>query len=736
MQNIVAHGYSGVRYASLDFLDISKIDSLIRANFAGMEINTVNVSNCRNLSSIYCGYISGVKNSYNIIAENCNMLSNVSLNTVEIYNLDLKNCYNLGVFKIENCTNIGSINLNNCINITSMYFNYSSFSNDFEIDMSNLNKLKRIDWMFYKTNIMNMSPIQKILTNIQWDNIISSSSLFYSTNFSGNKVLIENIGIKDLSNMFAKTTLEEVTFNNLYKVEKISGNVFYNCDTLKKLNIYNSSVSDMNLYKDRSLPDCSLTDVDIQDCNRLRTINIGSSKRDLQHINIINCPSFTNMTYLLNYCTNIKSVNFKNLSGVISAVYTFDNSNIMDATDILTNSNFINLQNCYSMFGSCDKIQEVTLDGNSLPSLKDISSMFINAHYLSNVTFQNFINHNNINTHAFGVNTYVKNLNFINCSANSINVQNMFYAYSDSHLQSIEELVLDNCMINLNPICYAIGRSEGKYLKNITVNGDFVPFTNSYFLRNCESLEYVFSNEQYPLYMSLWGNDVNKYQINAFTNKDIYLYLNTSSSYIQDTSIPFMGRDLSKLAQFDVEQLNSYSGIKKIIYVPNIPTTNGNNKTFNIMDIVGAREVEVKNLDLINNLKNISIIASDAVNKNSLDNYVLKNQTINLGSLNKIDTLYTKYDNSLSKPNYIQDLQFTNFGKAYVDGFRTEATLKIENLPALTSNCLANIIENGLCNLAESSLTGNVYMCNEQTSRLTEDNLTLLNAKGWTLQEV
>lgn len=701
-----------------------------------MEINTVNVSNCRNLSSIYCGYISWVKNSYNIIAENCDMLSNVSLNTVEIYNLDLKNCYNLGVFKIENCTNIGSINLNNCINITSMYFNYSSFSNDFEIDISNLNKLKRIDWMFYKTNIMNMSPIQKILTNIQWDNIISSSNLFCSTNFSGNKVLIENIGIKDLSNMFAKTTLEEVTFNNLYKVEKISGNVFYNCDTLKKLNIYNSSVSDMNLYKDRSLTDYPLTDVDIQDCNRLRTINIGSSKRDLQHINIINCPSFTDMTYLLNYCTNIKSVNFKNLSGVISAVYTFDNSNIMDATDILTNSNFINLQNCYSMFGSCDKIQEVTLDGNSLPSLKDISSMFINAHYLSNVTFKNFINHNNIDTHAFGVNTYVKNLNFINCSANSINVQNMFYAYSDSHLQSIEELVLDNCMINLNPICYAIGRSEGKYLKNITVNGDFVPFKNSYFLKNCENLEYVFSNEQYPLYMSLWGNDVNKYQINAFTNKDIYLYLNTSSSYIQDTSIPFMGRDLSKLAQFNVEQLNSYSGIKKIIYVPNIPTTNGSNKTFNIMDIVGAREVEVKNLDLINNLKNISIIASDAVNKNSLDNYVLKNQTINLGSLNKIDTLYTKYDNSLSKPNYIQDLQFTNFGKAYADGLRTEATLKIENLPALTSNCLANIIENGLYNLAGSSLTGNVYMCNEQTSRLTEDNLTLLNAKGWTLQEV
>ena len=47
--------------------------------------------------------------------------------------------------------------------------------------------------------------------------------------------MIENIGIKDLSNMFEKTTLEEVTFNNLYKVEKISGNVFYNCDTLKKL---------------------------------------------------------------------------------------------------------------------------------------------------------------------------------------------------------------------------------------------------------------------------------------------------------------------------------------------------------------------------------------------------------------------------------------------------------------------------------------------------------------------
>lgn len=700
-----------------------------------MKINTVNVSNCENLMSISCtGYNELVYE--NIVAKDCNTLSNVYLNLAQIYNLDLTNDYNLSTLNINGCTNIGFINLNNCINITSMYFNYSSFSNDFEIDISNLNKLKRIDWMFYKTNIMNMSPIQKILTNIQWDNIISSSNLFCSTNFSGNKVLIENIGIKDLSNMFAKTTLEEVTFNNLYKVEKISGNVFYNCDTLKKLNIYNSSVSDMNLYKDRSLTDYPLTDVDIQDCNRLRTINIGSSKRDLQHINIINCPSFTDMTYLLNYCTNIKSVNFKNLSGVISAVYTFDNSNIMDATDILTNSNFINLQNCYSMFGSCDKIQEVTLDGNSLPSLKDISSMFINAHYLSNVTFKNFINHNNIDTHAFGVNTYVKNLNFINCSANSINVQNMFYAYSDSHLQSIEELVLDNCMINLNPICYAIGRSEGKYLKNITVNGDFVPFKNSYFLKNCENLEYVFSNEQYPLYMSLWGNDVNKYQINAFTNKDIYLYLNTSSSYIQDTSIPFMGRDLSKLAQFNVEQLNSYSGIKKIIYVPNIPTTNGSNKTFNIMDIVGAREVEVKNLDLINNLKNISIIASDAVNKNSLDNYVLKNQTINLGSLNKIDTLYTKYDNSLSKPNYIQDLQFTNFGKAYADGLRTEATLKIENLPALTSNCLANIIENGLYNLAGSSLTGNVYMCNEQTSRLTEDNLTLLNAKGWTLQEV
>lgn len=700
-----------------------------------MKINTVNVSNCENLMSISCtGYNELVYE--NIVAKDCNTLSNVYLNLAQIYNLDLANDYNLSTLNINGCTNIGFINLNNCINITSMYFNYSSFSNDFEIDISNLNKLKRIDWMFYKTNIMNMSPIQKILTNIQWDNIISSSNLFYSANFSGNKVLIENIGIKDLSNMFEKTTLEEVTFNNLYKVEKISGNVFYNCDTLKKLNIYNSSVSDMNLYKDRSLTDYPLTDVDIQDCNRLRTINIGSSKRDLQHINIINCPSFTDMTYLLDYCTNIKSVNFKNLSGVISAVYTFDNSNIMDATDILTNSNFINLQNCYSMFEGCDKIQEVTLDGNSLPSLKDISSMFINAHYLSNVTFQNFINHNNINTHSFGVNTYVKNLNFINCSANSINVQNMFYAYSDSHLQSIEELVLDNCMINLNPICYAIGRSEGKYLKNITVNGDFVPFKNSYFLKNCENLEYVFSNEQYPLYMSLWGNNVSKYQINAFTNKDIYLYLNTSSSYIQDTSIPFMGRDLSKLAQFDVEQLNSYSGIKKIIYVPNIPTTNGSNKTFNIMDIVGAREVEVKNLDLINNLKNISIIASGTVNKNSLDNYVLKNQTINLGSLNKIDTLYTKYDNSLSKPNYIQDLQFTNFGKAYVDGFRTEATLKIENLPALTSNCLANIIENGLYNLAESSLTGNVYMCNEQTSRLTEDNLTLLNAKGWTLQEV
>lgn len=92
-----------------------------------MKINTVNVSNCENLMSISCtGYNELVYE--NIVAKDCNTLSNVYLNLAQIYNLDLTNDYNLSTLNINGCTNISFINLNNCINITSMYFNYSSFS--------------------------------------------------------------------------------------------------------------------------------------------------------------------------------------------------------------------------------------------------------------------------------------------------------------------------------------------------------------------------------------------------------------------------------------------------------------------------------------------------------------------------------------------------------------------------------------------------------------------------------
>ena len=105
---------------------------------------------------------------------------------------------------------------------------------------------------------------------------------------------------------------------------------------------------------------------------------------------------------------------------------------------------------------------------------------------------------------------------------------------------------------------------------------------------------------------------------------------------------------------------------------------------------------------------------------------------MDLGSIDTSQNLYTlKYNIEYTDPEYFQELSFTNFGVKY-----NSSKLYLENLPALTQNCLTNIITNGIINLTEVGKTGDIHLCNRQMMNLTDSVKNLAAEKGWIITEV
>lgn len=720
---------SSARYPNLDSLDLSGIDTLTQFNLSRMEYSNINVSNCSNLTSIIFNgdlYQKSAKNNgtyYNVSFENCHNLPAAYLTIADLHNVSFANCYNLSTLNISSCQNVSSINLNNCTNIQSLYFGGTQFLNNCKIDIADLPKLSYVNSMFYACTIKNSAPIQQFLSQINWTNVKNSDSLFAQAQFSNNKFELSNVGIKDATRMFKSTLLEEIEICNCGNLQLLNS-AFISCDALDTLKIDNCNIESFTIDA-TGLNTTNLKTISIKNCHNLRTISV--NKNSLQKAEILNCSNLTSITGIFNGCKNLTSVSLNNCSNIQLAISAFENTLIQNAT-ILTDKTYNQLTNCNDMFYNCTQITEVALNGENLPAIRDFSYAFKGCSNLKDVIIKNFNSNLNIKVDSMFALTAIKNLSFINCGTNSLFINNSFID-DDIGAKNIEEIFLDNSMININGILDSIHTSSTSNLKNIFINGDFIPFGNSVgIFSKCNNLEYVFNNEEYPLTLYCWHGS--QYQMNAFVGKDLYLLASSGQLH----SMNFIGRDATKLSQFPISQLQAYEGINKITYIYDKNSLGFSH--FELENLAGVKKIEIKNLNTVNNCRCINLDFSGAAGESSLDNYVLKNLSINLGDISRIQTLYTYHNLLPSKANYIYDLQFTNCGQGHIDGIRSSTYLYIENLPALTQNCLVNIIENGLCNLAEHSLTGNIRMCNEQVEKLTEDNLALLSAKGWTLKKV
>lgn len=448
--------------------------------------------------------------------------------------------------------------------------------------------------------------------------------------------------------------------------------------------------------------DNSFKNIVIENCQNLMFIEVHNAIEDLQ---IINCPNITS------------------LSGL-------KYSNIYNVSHLINEGHFNKQKDCYGLFRCLNNLEETSLviDRKFFSQATNISSICyggVKNSKLTNLTISNFKDGTNILAENVVTNSFIQRLTFENCYKECLKISNIL-------CENLQELIIKDSNLSLSGISNESIYGNFRRLECINSLESLKTISN---FSKIPNIEYISTSKEAAIAVNKMTNVEYGYKLHFYEDMEAPLYMSLHSTsrteYITNQlNLSFIGRDISQLSkQSDV--VKNYKGIREVRFVcnPNIAPSTGN---FSIsINIIGAKNVYIEDLNYWNTTT-ISIIASGAMTKGTIDEHMLFPQNMYLGDVGKVYNIYTQSFNiEYSDPEYFQELSFTNFGGKY-----NNSKLYLENLPALTQNCLTNIITNGIVNLAETEMTGNIHLCNRQMMNLTDSVKNLATEKGWIITEV
>lgn len=217
-----------------------------------------------------------------------------------------------------------------------------------EFKTLSLPKLTKIDFSnittFYNNNPINFHTVFTFNTKLKDE--------------GGNVLFSSNIREINLSNakQNGETNNSNASFNLLLYTTSVNDKgetIIYNFDRLKKINIYNSCVSQL------ILPSAILEELDVRKSD-ITSLNV-SSQPLLDNINVEGCNKLISIE--INTCSKITELSFNNMTELTSVTI----SNCVNLTNVCVSGN-TSLQNI--IIENCSKLEQVCLDGNTHSDLE------------------------------------------------------------------------------------------------------------------------------------------------------------------------------------------------------------------------------------------------------------------------------------------------------------------------------------------------------------------------------
>ena len=571
--------------------DKNKKKCIIFKDFKLKNIETIDLSLYINLEYIifYGEYYSDTYN-FNLKMN----INNKHLKTIMFINLDDNNLYKiLKNFNNKNTKNNKlSIILYDCdLNITNINKLISLKSIKYINLVYHYSNIKIIGYEIYqfrKYYLKDKKEYKKILNefyNVKWFNLNRDCycyrfkiNEFENLIKSINELIVENQ--KDFSFLDKDFNVNDILtlkiLNNCSdKIEEIPNN-FYN---LKKLFLDDD-------YKINYIPDnfINLEELEIMNCD---IKIIPNSFINLKTLNIYNCYNIKEIpnnlinlkNLILDNCNNIKeiSINFNNLE----TLYLTNCPNINYIPNTLTNLKILKLENCDNIKEIPDLIKLEQLDIYFINNIK-LSNSLINLKKLYLHNINNLINipKTLINLEELIINsckTNIKNLDtFINLK--KLNICNTY-----------NELFLSQHILNKLNHLYL---KNNFYYKNIDTN-------NTIIIKNLNKKNIIDINKNT---LENYFKDLDKKYYNQIYKLDIYINNNNLNFLNNFKNLKYLHIYFIDLNKDNI--INLSKDLKKI----------KNLKITNCYDLILSKEINLKNLELINykqqncfiNFKNIN----------------------------------------------------------------------------------------------------------------------------------
>lgn len=351
--------------------------------------------NCRNLSNIDINIpnkttMSGMTAAFYECqsVENINFISPNTLSEDQFGSSDFSqcfcNCYNLKNINVSNgyllaymcsqmfcdCHNLTNlshitINLSYCYDMSGMFMNCYNLTN-FPTIISESPSITSMDWTFSKCNNLTDNELNKILSNVNTDSVITLSCTFggcVDLNTIPNQFNYDNIQLLD--SCFLGVNLTKVNLS------------ISNCTSLYSTFAYKSNYwINENYYED------------LYPCN-------------LQEITLTNCTNINRASYMCYGCYTLTNININNLSTNLSDM----SGTFRDCTNLtqinFENCDFGNVTTLSEMFANCENLINCP-SFNNLGSVMDCNQMFSNCVNLVNIPYINIKDSNYIQNMFMG----------------------------------------------------------------------------------------------------------------------------------------------------------------------------------------------------------------------------------------------------------------------------------------------------------------------------------------------
>ena len=235
-----------------------------------------------------------------------------------------------------------------------------------------------------------------------------------TTNEAGNKVWpispIEKVVVENRIRP-KNTSCWFIQCKNLNKIENIGrldtkdttdmGYMFYNCTSLKSLDVTSLDVSNFNISNVTDIGGMfyycsSLTSIDVSSFNTSNVTNMGGMFYNCSSLTSMDVSSFntgnvTNMSGMFNSCTSLTSIDVSsfNTSNVINMGGMFNFCRKLEQLD-LSNFDTSKVTNMLWMFNECNALTQLNLAGFNTSNVTDMSYMFNTLKVLKTLDISSF----------------------------------------------------------------------------------------------------------------------------------------------------------------------------------------------------------------------------------------------------------------------------------------------------------------------------------------------------------